>query len=304
MEPIVLVHGGAGDIPDSRDAGKLSGCKTAAGIGYKRLSSGGSVLDAVEAAVKFMELDDNFNCGYGSVLTLNGTVEMEASIMNGADLSVGCCSLIKDIYHPISIARRVLEKTPHNYLGGQAAMDFAIAQGFTVEPPGSMVTEKAREALEDFIKNSSLSRSEVGTVGAVAIDSQGNVAAATSTGGRTGKYQGRIGDTPLIGSGTYADNQFGAVSTTGMGEDIMRFVLAKDIISRMQFLNQDAQTATRDSLEEMTKRTKGTAGAITVDAKGNVGIHWTSEKMAWAYQRAGKMYSGISPAINNITEDC
>lgn len=303
MEPIVLVHGGAGDIPDSRNTGKLLGCKIAAKSGYRTLTSGGSVLDAVEAAVKSMELDYNFNCGYGSVLTLSGTVEMEASIMNGADLKAGCCTLVRDIYHPISIARRVLEKTPHNFLGGQAAMDFAIAEGFTVEPQGTMVTEKAREALEDFIKNNSLSRSEVGTVGAVAIDALGNVAAATSTGGRTGKYQGRIGDTPLLGCGTYADNRFGAVSTTGMGEDIMKFVLAKDIISRIEFLKVDAQTATKDSLLEMTKRTQGTAGAITVDVKGNVGFYWTSQKMAWAYQKADKVYSGISSEINNICED-
>lgn len=304
MEPIVLVHGGAGDIPDSRDAGKLAGCKLAARLGYKLLTSGGSVLDAVEAAVKSMELDEYFNCGYGSVLTLAGTVEMEASIMNGADLKAGCCTLIRDISHPISIARAVLEKTPHTFLGGQAAMDFATANGFTVQNTGSMVTETTRQALEHFQKNNSLSRSEVGTVGAVAIDAQGNVAAATSTGGRTGKYEGRIGDTPLLGSGTYADNRFGAVSTTGMGEDIMRFVLAKEIISRMEFLGHNAQRATQESLEEMTKRTKGTAGAITVDVNGNVGLYWTSEKMAWAYEKGDKVYSGISTAINNVCEDC
>lgn len=302
MHPIVLVHGGAGDIPDSRDAGKLTGCSLAAKLGYQSLICSGSVLDAVEIAVKSMELDENFNCGYGSVLTLNGTVEMEASIMNGSDLRAGCCTLIKDIYHPVSVARRVMERTPHNYLGGEAAMEFAIAEGFKVEPPGSMVTEKAKEALEDFLKNKSLARSEVGTVGAVAIDAEGNLAAATSTGGRTGKYRGRIGDTPLLGSGTYADNRFGAVSTTGMGEDIMRFVLAKDIISRIEFLKVDAETATRDSLLEMRKRTSGTAGAITIDNQGNVGVYWTSEKMAWAYQKGNKLFSGISTKI--ICEDC
>lgn len=303
MEPIVLVHGGAGDIPDSRDAGKLSGTKLAARRGYEILTSaGGSVLDAVEEAVKSMELDDNFNCGYGSVLTLAGTVELEASIMDGRDLRAGCCTLLNDILHPISVARKVMA-TPHTFLGGQAAMDFAVTQGFVVQEPGSLVTPKAKEALEDFIKNNSLSRSEVGTVGAVAIDRDGNVAAATSTGGRTGKFKGRIGDTPLLGSGTYADNRFGAVSTTGMGEDIMRFVLAKDIINRIEFLNVDAQTATRDALQEMTRRTKGTAGAITVDHKGRVGIFWTSEKMAWAYQKGDKVYSGISSAINDICED-
>lgn len=206
--------------------------------------------------------------------------------------------------HPISIARRVMDKTPHNFIGGQAAIEFAVAQGFKVLEEGSMVTEKARAALEDFLENNSLSRSEVGTVGAVAIDHLGNVASATSTGGRTGKYEGRIGDTPLLGSGTYADNRSGAVSSTGMGEDIMRVVLAKDIINRMEFLGADAQTATKDALQKMTERTKGTAGAITIDAKGNVGIFWTSEKMAWSYQKGNKVYSGISEKKNNICEDC
>lgn len=303
MDPIVLVHGGAGDIPDSRNTGKLTGTKLAARLGYKVLMGGGSVVDAVEEAVKSMELDDNFNCGYGSVLTLAGTVELEASIMNGQDLSAGCCTLLNDIYHPISVARKIMEDTPHTFLGGQSAMEFAVTKGFVVQPPGCMVTEKAKEALEDFIKNNSMTRSEVGTVGAIAIDRNGNVAAATSTGGRTGKFQGRIGDTPLLGSGTYADNRFGAVSTTGMGEDIMRFVLAKDIINRIEFLKVDAQTATKDALEEMTRRTKGTAGAITIDHKGDVGIYWTSQKMAWAYQKGEKVYSGISGAINNICED-
>lgn len=213
-------------------------------------------------------------------------------------------TLIKDIMHPISVARRVMDKTPHNFIGGQAAMDFAVAQGFKVEKEGSMVTEKARAALEDFLQNNSLSRSEVGTVGAVAIDQMGNLAAATSTGGRTGKYEGRIGDTPLLGCGTYADNRSGAVSTTGMGEDIMRVALARDIVSRMELLGADAQTATKDALQKMTQKTKGTAGAITIDAKGNVGIFWTSEKMAWSYQKGNKVYSGISENKNNICEDC
>lgn len=213
-------------------------------------------------------------------------------------------TLIKDIMHPISVARRVMDKTPHNFIGGQAAMDFAVAQGFKVEKEGSMVTEKARAALEDFLQNNSLSRSEVGTVGAVAIDQMGNLAAATSTGGRTGKYEGRIGDTPLLGCGTYADNRSGAVSTTGMGEDIMRVALARDIVSRMELLGADAQTATKDALQKMTQKTEGTAGAITIDAKGNVGIFWTSEKMAWSYQKGNKVYSGISENKNNICEDC
>lgn len=303
IEPIVLVHGGAGDIPDSRNEGKFQGSKLAARIGYKVLTKeGGSVLDAVEAAVKSMELDENFNCGYGSVLTRNQTVEVEASIMEGTTLKAGCCTLLKEIMHPISVARKVMD-TPHCFLGGDAAIDFAKESGFEMLKSGSLVTMKAREALEEFLANHTLTKSEVGTVGAVAIDQNGNLAAATSTGGRTGKYQGRIGDTPLLGSGTYADNRFGAVSTTGMGECIMRFVLAKDIVNRIEFLGLDAQTATQQALNEMAKRTGGTAGAITLDKEGNIGCYWTSEKMSWAYQKADKLHWGISKDLNKFCED-
>lgn len=150
MEPIVIVHGGAGDIPRSRIHGKLRGCKLAAQLGHYTLLKTGSVLDAVEEAVKHMELDDFFNAGYGSVLTCEGNVEMEASIMNGKDLKAGCVTGIVDVMHPISVARRVMEKTPHNFLGFNGAMKFVMSQGIEMVEPGSLVTEYAREALEDW----------------------------------------------------------------------------------------------------------------------------------------------------------
>lgn len=165
-----------------------------------------------------------FSCeGYGSVLNFDGNVELEASIMNGSNLRAGCCTLVQDIYHPITLAKHVLLKTNHNYLGGLSAMQFARQEGFEILPQGSLVTEYAKEALEEYKKELAAGmdvsnakteigdrrgkrNDEVGTVGAVAIDSEGNVAAATSTGGMTGKLPGRIGDTPILGSGTYADN--------------------------------------------------------------------------------------------------
>ncbi|XP_031628614.1 probable isoaspartyl peptidase/L-asparaginase GA20639 [Contarinia nasturtii] len=316
--PIVLVHGGAGNIPDSRDHGKLVGCKLALKLGYEKLESGGSVLEAVEEAVRSMELDEYFNAGYGSVLNYDGDVEMEASIMNGSNLKAGCCTLVQDIYHPITLAKDVMLKTNHTFLGGVSVMKFAREQGFEILPPGSLVTEYAKEALEEYKRRHKLGLDvtnapteigdrrkigdEVGTVGAVAIDSDGNVAAATSTGGITGKLPGRIGDTPILGSGTYADNLVGAVSTTGHGESIMRYNVAQRILQRMLHLKESAQNATEITLLEMTERVSYSAGAITLDTKGDVGISFTSKKMAWAYRKGNKIHSGIRHGDNFIED--
>lgn len=215
--PMILVHGGAGDIPDSRDEGKFLGCKLSARVGYKKLLETGSVLLAVEEAVKVLELDPNFNAGFGSILDLNGDVVMEASIMDGRNLSAGCCTLVTDINHPISLARLVKDNTLHTFLGGENAMKFAREQGIEILPPGVLITDNAKEALAEFKKaleqgedvnnaKTEIGDRDGGTVGAIAIDADGNVAAATSTGGITGKAPGRIGDTPIIGAGTYADN--------------------------------------------------------------------------------------------------
>lgn len=283
---MILVHGGAGTISESSYPGKYRGSKQAVRLGYEVLSSGGSALDAVEMAVKSMELDENFNAGYGSVLTQNYTVEMDASIMDGATLNAGCVTLVKDIFHPITLARRVMDKTPHTFLGGDATKEFSITEGFKILEEGALVTEKSRAAVDAFLQGQLRDEMmSMGTVGAVAIDSLGNVAAATSTGGMTGKYVGRIGDTPLLGSGTYADNRYGAVSTTGYGEYIMRFTLAKDILSRMRFLGESAAEATERSLEEMVEVTGFTAGAITISKEGELGFNWSSLTMSFAYQK-------------------
>lgn len=293
MEPIVIVHGGAGDIPKSRVHGKLRGVRQAAQIGYYTLVTNGSALDAVEAAVKHMELDDFFNAGYGAVLTSEGTVELEASVMDGKTLKAGCIAGVVDIMHPISAARRVMEKTPHNFLGFHGANKFIKQQrDFELLKPNALVTDYAKEALEDWKEErksgaSTFAKTEIGhrrdekgdTVGAVAIDQYGNIAVATSTGGITGKLPGRIGDTPVLGGGTYCDNRYGGVSTTGHGEAIMKACLAHDIIKRIDYLKEDAQTATESACKQMTERFLGTGGAITIDSKGNIGISFTSKRM-------------------------
>lgn len=296
METLVLVHGGAGDFPVSRVQGKINGSKKAANIGYKFLLKTNDVITAVEEAVKSMELDDNFNAGYGSVLTRDGTVEMEASLMDSGG-RVGCVTLVKDIYHPISLARRVMELAPHNYLGGDVVNAFARAQEFEILPPGALITPYAIASLDEWKRENEkgpvkFARTEVGTVGAVAIDSNGNIAVATSTGGITGKYRGCIGDTPIIGAGTYC-NELVGISTTGHGETIMRSTLAHDIAKRMEYLKMDAQTATKDACEDMTRRFEGQGGAISIDNDGNVGVYFTSKRMSWAYRRASQLVFGI-----------
>lgn len=309
IEPVVIVHGGAGDIPDSRNQGKHTGAIRAVRIGYNKLLETNSVLDAVEAAVKDLENDENFNAGYGAILNWDGNVELEASIMEGKNLNAGCVSLLKDIRHPISVARRVMDSTVHTFLGGDGAMKFAREQNFEIlEPPGQLVTQHAINALENFKKDVEsgsvlAGRTEIGdqktygepgTVGAVAIDAEGNIAVATSTGGITGKLAGRIGDTPLLGSGTYADNRYGGVSTTGHGETIMRYSVAHDILMRINHCGISAQSATEKSLQDMTDKLQNTAGAITIDAKGDVGIYFTSLKMSWAYKRGKSIHYGIT----------
>ncbi|XP_050346064.1 probable isoaspartyl peptidase/L-asparaginase GA20639 isoform X2 [Nymphalis io] len=285
---------------ESRVQGKLNGVKASAAAGQKILAQGGSALDAVEAAVVLMEKDEYFNAGYGSVLNLRGEVEMEASIMCGNNLDVGAVTLIKDFLHPISIAHKVLTTSPHSLLGGEGAKIFALEMGFPMVPPESLISENAKNALCEFLKHGEFGRTEiglkdeggVGTVGAVAIDCNGHVAVATSTGGMSGKAVGRIGDTPQIGSGTYADDNIGGVSTTGHGESILKYCLAHSIIKLMQS-GYDANTATKLAINGMTERLKNTAGAITLSKTGDVGINFSSKRMAWAYIKSNKIFFGI-----------
>ncbi|XP_050684467.1 isoaspartyl peptidase/L-asparaginase [Leptidea sinapis] len=305
MQPIIIVHGGAGDIPESRINGKLEGVKEAVRVGYKILSSGGSALDSVEAAVVSMENDEYFNAGYGSVLNVRGEVEMEASIMCGKNLDVGAVTLIRDFKHPISIAHKVLTDSPHSLLGGEGAKIFALDKGFETVPPESLISENAKHALEssknEFGRTEIGVKGDVGTVGAVAIDSNGHIAVATSTGGMSGKAVGRIGDTPQIGSGTYADDQVGGVSTTGHGESILKCCVAHSIIKYMGG-GKDASTATTLAIQEMTKRLNNTAGAITLSKSGDVGVYFSSNRMAWAYVKNNKIYYGIDHDQTLVTD--
>ncbi|XP_054261838.1 probable isoaspartyl peptidase/L-asparaginase GA20639 isoform X3 [Macrosteles quadrilineatus] len=272
FQPIVLVHGGAGDIPDSRVSAKLDGVCRAARKGYEILQKTGSVLDGIVAAVELMEDEPAFNAG--------------------------AVTLVKNIAHPISLARRVMVETPHAFLGGEAVNEFAARMGVPTVPDDYLFTSAAQAALDHFKQAKSIpSKMEigevgVGTVGSVAIDAAGHMASATSTGGITGKYNGRIGDTPLLGCGGYADDERGTVSTTGHGETIMRYNLAQRILADIAS-GKSAQEGTKDQCEGMTKRLNNTGGAITISSRGEVGVFFTSKRMAWAYQLGDELHYGI-----------
>ncbi|XP_050331856.1 probable isoaspartyl peptidase/L-asparaginase GA20639 isoform X1 [Bactrocera neohumeralis] len=331
-EPIVLVHGGAGSITDAQLPVALHGVKTAARVGFETLKCGGSVLDAVQQAVRSMEINPQFNAGYGSVLTWEGKVEMDAAIMNGEDLNAGCVSVVRDIYHPVDLARRVMEKTRHMFLSGEGAMLFAEEENFEILPEGALVTNKSQKALEDYknslnattkklcntdlnigcpcdvqgvlsysvLKNFLKEYGSQGTVGAVAIDELGNLAAATSTGGITGKMPGRVGDSPLLGAGTYADNEVAAISATGHGETIMRYNVASRILAHIKYENMTAEEASAKVLKDMTQRFEQGAGIISIDKAGNVGINFTTARMTWAYQRGEELHYGADPNEDKV----
>ncbi|KAF5298636.1 hypothetical protein FQR65_LT09732 [Abscondita terminalis] len=289
-----------GDIKDEKVPGVLEGVKTAVKKGYHILNSeNGSVLEAVEAAVRIMESNPIYNAGLGSVLNVEGEVEMDASIMVGSDLSAGAVTVVKNIEHPISLARLVMEKTSHVLLAAEGAVKFAASQGVPILPEGSMVTEERKLQWEEETELSSTTivksvtnKCYGDTVGAVAVDANGNVATATSTGGRNNKLAGRSSDTCMLGSGTYADNNIGAVSTTGHGETIAKFCLAHAILKEMEKGN-NAQEATTYCIDKMTERLKNFAGAITVSNQGDIGINFSTSRMSWAYIKNRELHYGV-----------
>jgi beta-aspartyl-peptidase (threonine type) len=260
FQPSIIVHGGAGTITDDSLPARLDGCKEAALAGWQILERGGSAVDAAEAAVVVLEDNPLFNAGTGSTLNRLGKVEMDAAIMEGQTLRAGSVAAVSGVQNPIKLARRIMEDARHVVLAGEGALLFARENGFPECEPESLIVESARKRWE----------SKHGTVGCVAFDAEGRLAVATSTGGIFDKLPGRVGDTPLIGCGTYADD-YGAASCTGEGEAIIRLVLAKRAVG---FLHEgsEAQTATRmavDCLDD--QRIAGTGGIILIDRTGKIG---------------------------------
>jgi beta-aspartyl-peptidase (threonine type) len=257
--PAIIVHGGAGPIKDDSLSARRDGCKAAAMAGWQVLQEGGSALDAVEAAVVALEDNPLFNAGTGSTLNSLGKVEMDAAIMEGATLRAGAVAAVSGVKNPIKLARRILEDGRHVMLAGDGATLFAREIGFPECPPESLVVERERKRWE----------SSHGTVGCVAADSNGIFAVATSTGGIFNKLPGRVGDSPLIGCGTYASD-CGAVSCTGHGEAIIRVVLAKATVDLLTG-GLDSQSAAKQAINLLATKTRSTGGLILVDRQGKIG---------------------------------
>ncbi|MBI1846327.1 MAG: isoaspartyl peptidase/L-asparaginase [Candidatus Rokubacteria bacterium] len=279
--PALIVHGGAGADPAEGRAELREGVRVAAAAGWGVLAGGGSAVDAVEAAVRVLEDHPGFNAGRGSVLTSAGTVETDASIMEGDRLSCGAVAAVAGVANPVTLARRVMETGRVVLLAGDGARRFALATGVPECDPASLITERQ---LARWRERTQAAEPVRGTVGAVALDRAGTVAAATSTGGTAGKLPGRVGDSALIGCGTYADSSLGGVSCTGSGEAIIRVVLAR---RALDFLKEadDAAYAARVAVDLLVEEGRGDGGLILIDWRGHIG-HATSTPLmpvAWMF---------------------
>ena len=283
----IASHGGAGVIarePLGADGGAAyrQGLEAALDAGYAVLEAGGSSLDAVTTAVRLLEDNPLFNAGRGAVLAHDGRAYLDASIMSGKDLSAGAVTGVTTVRHPIDLARRVMEDSPHVMLSGEGAEEFAGLKGLERVPNDWFITPTRRQQLDRVLQGRSAPRNELqglGTVGAVAVDARGDVAAATSTGGMTNKRWGRIGDAPIIGAGTYANNASCAVSATGHGEYFIRSVVAHDICALVEYRGWSLERAAKEVVQGKLVQRGGEGGIIAVDPQGNLVLEFNSPGM-------------------------
>ena len=283
----IAIHGGAGVIAREQlgaDGGAAyrQGLEAALDVGYAVLEAGGSSLDAVTTAVRLLEDNPLFNAGRGAVLAHDGRAYLDASIMSGKDLSAGAVTGVTTVRHPIDLARRVMEDSPHVMLSGEGAEEFAGLKGLERVPNDWFITPTRRQQLDRVLQGRSAPRNELqglGTVGAVAVDARGDVAAATSTGGMTNKRWGRIGDAPIIGAGTYANNASCAVSATGHGEYFIRSVVAYDICALVEYRGWSLERAAKEVVQGKLVQRGGEGGIIAVDPQGNLVLEFNSPGM-------------------------
>ena len=283
----IAIHGGAGVIAREQlgaDGGAAyrQGLEAALDAGYAVLEAGGSSLDAVTTAVRLLEDNPLFNAGRGAVLAHDGRAYLDASIMSGEDLSAGAVTGVTTVRHPIDLARRVMEDSPHVMLSGEGAEEFAGLKGLERVPNDWFITPTRRQQLDRVLQGRSAPRNELqglGTVGAVAVDARGDVAAATSTGGMTNKRWGRIGDAPIIGAGTYANNASCAVSATGHGEYFIRSVVAYDICALVEYRGWSLERAAKEVVQGKLVQRGGEGGIIAVDPQGNLVLEFNSPGM-------------------------
>jgi len=293
----LAIHGGAGTLPRAESGGERelryrAGLAAALDAGYAVLEARGTSLDAVTRAVMVLEDNPSFNAGLGSVFTFDGYNELDAAIMDGRTLNAGAVCGVTHVRNPIELARAVMEHSEYVMLSGEGAEEFALSRGFALVPRSYFHTPERWRQLERIRSGdaglSALTISHVGTVGAVALDAGGRLAAATSTGGMTGKRYNRIGDSPIIGAGTYADDRSCAVSATGHGEMFIRAAVAHDICSRMRFGGRSLRDAVREVVFEELVKLHGEGGVIAIDTQGEIAMEFNSEGMFRASRRAGE----------------
>jgi beta-aspartyl-peptidase (threonine type) len=303
-QPVLLVHGGAWAIPDDMVEAHLNGVRAAAEAGWSVLKRGGSAVDAVEAAVVFMEDDETFDAGRGSFLTRDGRVQLDALIMDGRTLRAGGIGCVEHIRNPIRAARKVLDESPHVYLVGEGAEAFAQEHGIELCPNAELIIQREIERLKEAQDKEVQGQTHEifaspttshDTVGAVALDANGSIAAATSTGGTLNKTPGRVGDSSLIGCGCFADDESAACSTTGWGEPMMKLVLAKWAADQVMAGRNPAQVAS-DAIHYLHRRLHGHGGVILLDTQGRYGIAHNTPRMAWALRTSEQKSGGIHVA--------
>ncbi|WP_136485218.1 isoaspartyl peptidase/L-asparaginase [Vibrio sp. H11] len=288
----IAIHGGAGTILRAQMSAELNreirqALQQAVSAGHQLLARGGDALDAVVAAVRVLEDSPHFNAGHGSVLTDKEMVEMDASVMHGAQMNAGAIAGVRHIRNPVELARDVMLRSQHVMLAGEGAEEFAFSLGYEYTEQDYFFTERRYDQLQSMKQKGLFALSESaypddtkhGTVGAVALDQQGNLAAATSTGGITNKRYGRIGDSAIIGAGTLAENGTVAVSATGMGEYFIRKGVAGDVAARMRYLQQDVHTACEQVIQGDLKAMGGEGGLIAIDAQGEIHFAMNSSGM-------------------------
>lgn len=300
--PVLVVHGGAWTIPDDVVQAHIHGVRQALAEGWRVLERGGRALDAVQAAILYMEDDETFDAGRGSFLTRDGRVQLDALMMDGATLRAGGVGCVERIRNPIAAARLVLDDSPHIYMVAEGAELFAQEHGMELCRNEELVIQREVKRLKEAQAKAAAGQPDTtfagfdrghDTVGAVALDVDGNIAAGTSTGGTLNKAPGRVGDSSLIGCGCYADNQSAAVSCTGWGEPIMKLVLAKWAADRVQAGGAPDAVAA-EAISYLHKRLDGHGGMILLDQRGRFGIAHNTRRMAWAYKSTEHEDSGIN----------
>ena len=295
-----IVHGGAWDIPDDLLEAHRNGVRQALAIGWNILMNGGSAVEAVEKSVNFMEDDPTFDAGRGSFVNSIGEIELDASIMDGTTFRAGAIAAVQNIRNPISLARVIMDKSEHILLAGRGAVRFAEEHGITRCAKEDLLVGRELERWKEIqrskkstsTKDAFRKKMPHDTVGAVAVDCNGVIASGTSTGGTLNKYPGRVGDSPLIGCGTYADSSVGGASCTGWGEAIIKVVLAKTVIDLMEYNGGDPAAAAKQAILRLEKKADGFGGVIVVNNSGVPAVAFNTPRMARAY-RTSDMNSDV-----------